>query len=127
MPNNQDAVKLLPKGYWIEGRSIYKEDEGRIHVARFTTFSNREANQDVVNDFAAAMNAPTPREQELEAQNKALWELIDEADVALRGMVSLITVNTVVGGKIPSIFAEDGRVAWAIEARAAIQKAKEAR
>ena len=25
----------------------------------------------------AVINAPTPREQELEAQNKALWELVD--------------------------------------------------
>jgi hypothetical protein len=73
------------------------------------------------------LKAPTPREQELEAQNKALWELVWKADDALQGMVSLITVNTVAGGKIPSIFADDTRVAWAIEAREAIQKAKEAR
>jgi hypothetical protein len=38
----------------------------------------------VVDAFVAAMNAPTPREQELEAQNKALWELVEQCDKALQ-------------------------------------------
>jgi len=32
------------------------------------------------------MNAPTPREQELEAQNKALWELVGECEKAGNAM-----------------------------------------
>jgi Lar family restriction alleviation protein len=36
--------------------------------------------------------APTPREQELEAQNKALWELVEQADSLIRDYAEVKTM-----------------------------------
>jgi hypothetical protein len=140
MPNNQDTVKLLPCPFCgAEAESYHAAErkphaDGSLNACWIVDCSECDANlegcgyrsqEEAEREWNT--RAPTPREQELEAQNKALWELVWKADDALQGMVSLITVNTVAGGKIPSIFADDTRVAWAIEAREAIQKAKEAR
>ena len=66
--------------------------------------------------------APTPHEQELEAQNKALWELVGEAD---RGLAAaIIAMNNLKIGdtkddKTWALFTQSMR------ARLVIQKAKE--
>ena len=57
--------------------------------------------------------APTPREQELEAQNKALWELVGQAETALSALA-------------------ENNAGWAeyqrcMNALSAIQKAKESK
>jgi hypothetical protein len=84
MPNNQDAVKLLPlRGGW----HFTKEGDDYYLTSPEGSYSNGYSASytlDMANAFAAAMNTPTPREQELEAQNKALWELVEQCNTALR-------------------------------------------
>jgi hypothetical protein len=70
MPNNQDAVRewgLCP--LHLHNQKLDCADCQEI----------REANA----RLDAKLRAPTPREQELEAQNKALWELVGHVDALL--------------------------------------------
>ena len=79
MPNNQDTnVKLLPGGYQL-CKPAYPMCEASkntwvIRGGNNAPFSGSHGyvHNAMADAFAAAMNAPTPREQELEAQNKAL-------------------------------------------------------
>jgi len=91
MPDNQDAVKLLPLCggyYWKETGSlgigaVYSPE----HKVVATCMTSREAQK-----YSDTMNAPTPREQQLEAQNKALWELVGECEgvlIAIRRNVKM--------------------------------------
>jgi len=74
--------------------------------------------------FANAVRTPTPREQEIEAQNKALWELVEAAGAVVSEM--LITMKYAEqqgiphGGLPPSVVALGAKLA-------AIQKAREAK
>jgi Lar family restriction alleviation protein len=82
MPNNQD-VKLLPcpfcGGEDIDV-SIYPYST-TIQCNKCQAFSPRYGCTNQISEKAAISRwntrAPTPREAELEAQNKALWELVD--------------------------------------------------
>ena len=69
---------------------------------------------------------PTPREQELEAQNKALWDLVGECEKAL------LTIRRYAGMKRCSfsqseVIMRQEIVAHCRQGITAIQKAKEAR
>jgi hypothetical protein len=87
MPNNQDAVNkriIFPQGYYWEPHNFQfdgKHDHclsclsGNIYSPEGKIVLGYEK---YILPFSQAMNAPTPREQELEAQNKALWELVKE-------------------------------------------------
>ncbi len=69
------------------------------------------------------MNAPTPREQELEAQNKALWELVEQAHEAMDKIYAWrVPLDVACTG-----FAFGHAFNEVYDARAAIQKAKESR
>ena len=78
-------------------------------------------------EAAFALNAtriavgPTPREQELEAQNKALWELVVQSQSAIKG---LITYNGMLSATKP---AKVKAFIKALDILEEIQKAKEAR
>jgi hypothetical protein len=72
--NNQDAVKLLPypvtPEVWQLACEYYARGQGNEQTR-------------IIGEFIMLVqylrnNAPTPREQELEAQNKALWELVGD-------------------------------------------------
>ena len=108
MPNKQDAVKLLPPIEHAE------DDSTRAYIPlaggyEFQTKGNgstvrllcpdgqqqplswnppwNEQALDVcmrAHHAALAARAPTPREQELEAQNKALWELVNGCEIVLK-------------------------------------------
>jgi hypothetical protein len=98
MSNNQDAVKRGPCQYH------------RAHEA----------------PECHHCRAPTPREQELEAQNKVLWELVKHAENANRVLFMLTSANSI---KSTSVITAYGQI---VEARVklhkvltAIQKAKE--
>jgi hypothetical protein len=67
MPNNQDAVKLIPCQMCGHGTPYVPS-----HVTTLDELSAQIVRRHT--------RAPTPREQELEAQNKALWELVDFAE-----------------------------------------------
>ena len=124
MPNNQDAVKLLPlpQGYSIYGNA----NEGyRICASNGNQFGMiMDSQGDLLPAFAAAMNAPTPREQELEAQNKALWELVGECDKGLAAAILAMNNMQIANTRDDVLWA---LFSHAVSARAAIQKAKESR
>jgi hypothetical protein len=115
-----NAVKLLPLPAWgycarlEQGTGV---DNWFLHWplkrgSSHTYYSALFCSQEQAEQLAAAINTTTPREQELEAQNKALWELVEHCGVAL----TWFNANT----------AEKNR--WISgEALAAIQKAKEKR
>ena len=67
--NNQD-VKTLP---WPENIVADRHPVSEKWVLHYLTDAQAQA-------CLSVMNAPTPREQELEAQNKALWELVTECE-----------------------------------------------
>ncbi len=69
--------------------------------------------------FAAAMNTPTPREQELEAQNKALWELVDSLIPSLCAVKDLSNLDHMARARSLAL--------GMLDSIAAIQKAKEAK
>jgi hypothetical protein len=81
MPNNQDAVKLpLPRGYFIK---VHEEVWAEVYhpkddVVPFLCGNYRRFPPSDYRAFAAAMNTPTPREQELEARVTALLAVLDE-------------------------------------------------
>jgi hypothetical protein len=102
VPNNQYAVKLLP---WPANIVADRHEISGKWVLHYLTDEQAHA-------CLRAMNTPTPREQELEAQNKALWELVEECERSLLWF----NANT----------ADKNR--WISQhPLAAIQKAKEAR
>ncbi|NDD83429.1 hypothetical protein EBZ38_03990 [bacterium] len=82
MPNNQDTVKLLPNVTFDD----VCEDKELCEAIRNAMLPAIEAvvyrSAMVAKQFALQAitlhRAPTPREQELEAQNKALWELVSK-------------------------------------------------
>ncbi len=113
MPNNQDDINAL---------ALTPQDV------------EEERLRNELNTLRASLKAPTPREQELEAQNKALWELVGElreaiedclADTARRAELGLDAETT--------IDEEDGTVCYPwgnsqnVRLQTAIQKAKEAK
>lgn len=53
-------IPLGNSGYFIEGRSIYKYDEGWIKIATFMQFQAKGQNQAAINEFAAALNGMQP-------------------------------------------------------------------
>jgi Lar family restriction alleviation protein len=119
MPSNQDAVKLLPcpfcGGEDIDV-SIYPYST-TIQCNKCQAFSPRYGCTNQISEKAAISRwntrAPTPREAELEAQNKALWELVGNAEKAL---------------DIAEVHLRHGRIDvwnWVKETLAAIRKAKE--
>jgi hypothetical protein len=118
MPNNQDNVKLpLGGGWYIEYPKGFIKGDPR--EGEYWLFDNRDIGKMLIGfcehealQFAAAMNAPTPREQELEAQNKALWELVGHVEERLKYAVGRSYIDC---------------VATTREAIETIQKAKEAR
>ncbi len=71
--------------------------------------------------------APTPREQELEAQNKALWELVDWSKIMLADSQQYMEVMGFDGKLIEFKNAYKRFVKAKGDWEAAIQKAKEAR
>jgi hypothetical protein len=70
MPNNQDAVKMLPCPFCGNDPQISDD------VFNWYGCPNANCPASVVNTSAKTWQtrAPTPREQELEAENKALWD-----------------------------------------------------
>lgn len=85
MPNNQDTLKLLPCPF--TGREA-RIDQGGEDCFYGVSKGPDQAEGPVRETYEAAVKAwntrtPTPREQELEAQNKALWELVDWSKIML--------------------------------------------
>lgn len=112
--NNQDAVKLLPEeDYWVssEPLSIIRANECDANPYHLATKRFKRVFKE--------LDAAKARQQELEAQNKALWELVGECEQALKGMRRLY--NSDAGSRtLPEYVV-------ATQAIAAIQKAKEAK
>ena len=118
MPNNQDAVKTLtlPDGYYIETMNV--GSMGGFNVEFFDANGGCFATGEMAEPeaFAEAMNAPTPREQELESQNKAL----------IAGLARIMAKDAY--QDYPEGPIKHGPLGTeALETLAAIQKAKEAR
>jgi hypothetical protein len=123
MPNNQDVVKLQHEqlAFWLETYNAWRRHDGEI--PQEMPFKPKQLGEIIDQTIAtlredmAKLNATTPREQELEAQNKALWELLDLADGALGSLMGHLEANF-----------NDNVSCWykqGVEAKAAIQKAKE--
>ncbi len=84
--------------------------------------------------FAKAAHAPTPREQELESQNKALWELVGECERVLlqsgKAIVAAFEDGEAYAHDNTDLSAEAITNKWCEQKNivlAAIQKAKEAK
>jgi hypothetical protein len=88
MPNNQDAVT---QGWRFDPYPwrVVNDDGLFFALSGSAELAGGEHGNNLARAFVAALNANilTPREQELEAQNKALWELVLDADKALDKMV----------------------------------------
>ena len=94
-----DAVKLLPypvtPEVWQLACEYYARGQGNEQTRIIGEFimlvQYLRNNQDVLKPMTIAdamregdaKRAPTPREQELEAQNKALWELVGRCQTVL--------------------------------------------
>jgi hypothetical protein len=124
MPNNQDAVKLLPcpfcggeayEGYDDCSYGDYVECSDCLTKVRNLTFSSINPQPDAATVWQR--RAPTPREQELEAQNKALWELVEATHILTK---NLRDISTMKEQWIPMVALENAE-----QVLAAIQKAKE--
>ncbi len=78
MPNNQDAVKLPP---YVARRDRVGAGNFKAYVTKGPHRIARFDSYDEAVQVCAALNtcAPTPREQELEAQNKALIAIAEHA------------------------------------------------
>ncbi len=91
MPNKQDAVKLQHEqlAFWLETYNAWRRYDGDV-VPQPMPFTPKQFGEIIEQTIAtlredmAKLNAPTPREQELEAQNKALWELVDKAERVMK-------------------------------------------
>jgi hypothetical protein len=103
MPNNQDAVKLLPG----------------------TGYQPTHAPEKLIMPTQSNVRpTPTPREQELEAQNKALWELVSRCEQAFNSITNITTDKVNAEFMLRKLRETDDIVCATL---AAIQKAREAK
>jgi hypothetical protein len=79
--------------------------------------------EEVYNKLLEVKVSPTPREQELEEQNKVLWELVEKAD----GALSMLCAWQTAWELTDNYMAMGPAFANGKETLAAIQKAKEAK
>ncbi len=132
MPNNQDTLKLLPLPAWgycarlEQGTGV---DNWFLHWplkrgSSHTYYSALFCSQEQAEQLAAAINTPTPREQELEAQNKALWELVSRCEQAFNSITNITTDKVNAEFMLRKLRETDDIVCATL---AAIQKAREAK